>query len=840
MATNTHTNQNMKKNLLVLFAGLILHFSTLAQLQSPDDFLPHRLGEQFTPHHLLVDYMEHVAEQSENVLLTEYGRTSEDRPLLLAFISTPENLARLEDIRQNNLRRAGFAEGDVDPTLDRALVWLSFSVHGNEAAGSEASMQVIYELADPNNTRTREWLENTVVVLDPSINPDGYSRYTHWYRRVSHKRMTPDPNTSEFDEPWPGGRVNHYLFDLNRDWAWQTQAESRQRMKVYQQWYPHVHADLHEMGSNSHYYFAPAARPYHEYITDWQAEFQSQIGRNHADYFDEEGWLYFTREVFDLLYPSYGDTYPTYHGAIGMTYEQAGHVGRARIVENGDTLTLKDRIIHHVTTALSTVEVSSKNASRLVDEFEKYFRDSQNEPPGEYKTFVIKGNNPRGRLKSFTEMLDRNGIEYGRPGKTGSYRGFDYINDGETNVEIDDGDLLISAYQPKAIFTQILLDPQPELEDSLTYDITAWSLPYAYGLQAYALPDKISVEPGFALSPIERKLTDEPYAYLLPWHSLADARFLSAVLMQGVKARFSEGPLRLEGKDYKAGTVIFNRFDNRKLGPAFDRIMRQTAEDLDHPLHSTATGMTSAGSDLGAGSMTFLPTPKVAVIGGEGTSSYSYGQVWYYLEQDLDYLFTTLSVDQISRVDLDEYNVIILPEGYYNLGNGAAGRLSEWVSGGGRLIAIGSANRILSRHERLGLKQNGSSNNEDENPLEPYAGRQRRSISSDIPGAIFKLRMDNTHPLGFGMQDYYFSLKTSTLHYPYQEDAWNVGTIGENPMILGFAGSQARADMEESSVFVVRNVGRGSVIHLVDNPLFRGFWENGKFLFSNALFFAGQ
>ena len=213
----------------LLANGLLLS----AQLQSPDAFLPHALGDNFTPHHLLVDYFEHVAENSDLVQIQRYGYTNEDRPLMIAYISTPENLSRLEAIRENNLRRAGLLEGEVDPDLNVSLVWLSYSVHGNEPAGSESSMGVIYELTRADNSQTKEWLKNTVVVMDPSINPDGYSRYTHWYRRNTNKITNPNREVREHNEPWPGGRVNHYMFDLNRDWAWQTQVESQQRLKLY-------------------------------------------------------------------------------------------------------------------------------------------------------------------------------------------------------------------------------------------------------------------------------------------------------------------------------------------------------------------------------------------------------------------------------------------------------------------------------------------------------------------------------------------------------------------------------------------------------------------------------
>ena len=286
-----------------LLAPLLLFsaFSLQAQLLSPDDFLPHRLGEHFTPHHLLVDYFEHAAANSDRIKLQPYGRTNEDRPLMVAYISTPANLARLESIRLRHLQQLGIGNGDAGaPQDDILIVWLSHSVHGNEAAGSESSMATLYELLRPGNTAAAAWLEKTIVVIDPSINPDGYNRYSNWHRQAANKYSNPLAETREHQEPWPGGRTNHYYFDLNRDWAWQTQVESRQRIPLYKQWLPHVHVDFHEQGVDAPYYFAPAAQPYHAYMTPWQSEFQMEIGRNNMKHFDQEGWLYFTREVFDL------------------------------------------------------------------------------------------------------------------------------------------------------------------------------------------------------------------------------------------------------------------------------------------------------------------------------------------------------------------------------------------------------------------------------------------------------------------------------------------------------------------------------------------------------------
>ena len=304
------------------FVFLFLITNVFAQLQSPSEFLGYEIGSEFSRHADVVRYFEHVAANSNRVTYTEYGKTNERRPLTYAVVSSPENMTNIEAIRKDNLKNIGLENGSANP--EKAIVWLSYNVHGNEASSTEAAMVTLYKLI----TEKQSWLQNTVVIIDPCINPDGRDRYANWYNQVKSTPYNVEQSATEHDEPWPGGRPNHYLFDLNRDWAWATQIESQERLKVYNTWMPHVHVDFHEQGINEPYYFAPAAEPFHEIITPFQRDFQTEIGKNHARYFDEEGWLFFTRERFDLLYPSYGDTYPTFMGAIGMTYEQAGH-GRA-------------------------------------------------------------------------------------------------------------------------------------------------------------------------------------------------------------------------------------------------------------------------------------------------------------------------------------------------------------------------------------------------------------------------------------------------------------------------------------------------------------------------------
>ncbi len=839
----------MMRNPILLLLFLLTSTPFIhAQLQSPDEFLPHQIGETFTPHHLLVDYYEYVADNSPYVQLMEYGRTNEQRPLLLAFVSTPENLERLEAIRSNHLKMTGLIDGE--PTDDDlAIVWLSFSVHGNEASGSESAMPVLYELATSDNNRMKEYLENTIVILDPSVNPDGYARYTHWFRGVANRIPNPKLDSREHREPWPGGRVNHYLFDLNRDWAWATQVESRQRLRQYQQWMPHIHADIHEQGINSPYYFAPAAEPFHKYITDWQRDFQTTIGKNHARYFDDNGWLYFTKERFDLFYPSYGDTYPTFNGAIGMTYEQAGNSssGRAAQMSNGDTLTLLDRVMHHKTTALSTVEIASQNAAALSKNFQNYFERAQSEPNGKYDSYLIKvTDSQKDKVEKLTQLLDRHGIQYGSVEGARRAVGYDYINDAEKSVSILARDLVIDARQPMGTLVQVLFDPESELVDSLTYDITAWALPYAFGLEAYAFEARIQPAQEFDINRKSDEFSErsaaQPYAYLHTWHSVADAAFLGQLLQQGIKVRLAETAFKLDGVTYQPGTLIMTRADNRKMGAAFFKTVTETADAMNQEVKAVQTGFVDSGADFGSGAYAFLETPKVAIVGGEGTSSYSFGQVWWYFEQELNYPLTVINMDELAYADLDDYNLLIMPEGRYRLTDSFTDDLNDWMSAGGRVIAIGYANRYLEG--KGGFALSGSSNGGgDDNftpPTEGYSEQSRKSISNQIPGAIFKAKVDNTHPLGFGFPDYYFTLKTSSSTYPYQEKAWNVVTIGTADFVKGFAGANAKKAQKQSIVAAVQRKGRGAITYLVDNPLYRGFWEQGKFLFSNAVFFAGQ
>ena len=832
---------------LLLSVALIATASWLnaqSGLTPPGDFLPHQPGEQFTPHHLLYDYfVKLTGEARKTSKLVPYGHTNEGRPLAVAIFSSPQNMARLDDIQENNLRLAGLEKGPSTTDNPIAIVWLTMSVHGNEPSGSECSMELAWKLASQTEPEIKKWLENTIVIVDPSANPDGYDRYTHWYRMVSHMNAPVQTSSREHREPWPGGRTNHYYFDLNRDWAWATQIESRLRLKLFQDWLPHIHADLHEQYIDNPYYFAPAAEPMHRYITPWQRNFQTEIGKNHAAYFDKNGWLYFTREVFDLFYPSYGDTYPMFNGSIGMTYEQAGHssAGRAVVTSSGDTLTLRDRIDHHLTTSLSTIEMASESAADVVRNFQDFYLKSRRSEQGTFKSFVIphEGNDPN-KVNQLTELLDLHRIQYGLLGKdAGSVKAFDYQTGKDVSTSFSKKDLVISAYQPHSVMVQVLFEPEPELSDSLTYDITAWSLPHAFGLTAYGLKQRM--EPATEASPYvapKHPVSTRPYAWCVHRKGLAEARFLTRLLQQDVRVRYAARSFDLADQKFKSGALIITRGDNHRIQNELDSLVMAVAALTNVEAFPIFSGFASNGPDLGSESFKLMKKPQVAVVYGPGVDDNAFGHSWFFFEQELGMPFVSLSTDQLAGFHLDDFNTLVLPHGYYKLSEDAYKNIKDWVRRGGRLIAFENAVRAFAGKDgfNLNVKSANASASEKNTPT-MYQSRKRSIISEQLPGAVIRTRVDTSHPITTGLDSYYFSLKTQPSAYELPERGHTPVWIGEDYLSFGFIGSKVKPRLENSPVVSIERKGKGELVYFIDNPLFRSFWNQGKVLFANAIFY---
>lgn len=838
----------MKKPLFLFSLFLITANLLFAQLQSPEQFLGYKIGTHYTPHHNIVNYVRSVGQALPNTVKVEkYGTTNEGRELLLVYIASPENLQRIDEIRQNNLRIAGINKSSAASTSNNtpAIVWLSYNVHGNETSSSEAAMQTLFTLADPANQKSKEWLKNTVVIIDPCINPDGRDRYVNWFNSVSGKNINPDPQSREHNEPWPGGRSNHYNFDLNRDWAWQTQVETQQRLIKYNQWLPQIHVDFHEQSYNNPYYFAPAAEPYHEAITPWQREFQNIIGRNNAKYFDENGWLFFTKERFDLFYPSYGDTYPLYSGGIGMTFEQGGgpRGGLGVVTGSGDTLTLVDRVSHHYTTGLSTIEAASQNAARLITEYKKFFEDSRAGKGNTYKTFLLTSDNPA-KINSIAQLLQKNGIEYGTvSGRT--FRGFNYANEKQENGQLKKYNIAVSTNQSRSVLARVLLEPRGNLVDSNTYDITAWSLPYAYGVDAYAVNEAIPLQ-AYSAPSVNKTVPASTYGYLIRYNSVKSVKALGQLLSMGIKVRFSDKPFTFNQRQFERGTLIVLQKGN----PAnLSTVLTGVAADNEVEIETVSTGFMDKGPDFGSSDIKSIRAPKVALITGEQSSSLAAGEIWNFFEQQINYPLTLINSTDLNRVSLKNYNVLIVPDGNYrNLSDKAvADKLKEFVNSGGNLIAMENAAQQLASAD-WGFKIKEEKEKEEDKAgaketyslLKTYENREREELKNSIPGAIYKVNLDNTHPLAFGYSNDYYSIKQDAHLYEFLKDGWNVGYIKKDNYVTGFVGSKLKAKLKDGLLFGVIDKGNGTFTFLADDPLFRQFWEGGKLLFSNAVFLVNQ
>jgi hypothetical protein len=823
----------------VLYSFFLFCYGTVwavAQSKSPAQFLEYPLGSRFTTHDQVTGYFKYIAATSTKIKLIPYGKSYEGKELMVAVVSSKDNLRRLESIRQNNLalttgrpaKRATHIENQP------AMLWLSYNVHGNEASSTETAMKMLYTLTESADPKIQSWLSNTVVIIDPCLNPDGRERYISHYNAIAGAVPNPDPDSREHFEPWPGGRSNHYYFDLNRDWAWQSQIESQQRVALYQQWMPQVHIDFHEQNYNEPYYFAPAAEPVHQDISAWQRQFQVLTGRNNARHFDEQGWQYFTRERFDLLYPAYGDTYALYNGAVGMTYEQGGiRAGLAVVTAEGDTLTLKDRIDHHFTTGMSTLETVSEYAGQLVSEFRKYFEKAQKDPSGAYKSYVVRTDN-LAKTRKLEALLKRNQIEYAY-GTDRKLSGFNFETQKTEVFQGARNDLIVNLQQPRAVLVNVLMEPQTAVTDSNTYDITAWSLPYAFGMEAYAVKDLVKGQYPYPEEKTEPVAAiPHPYAWILPWKSLEDAMVLIALQKANIKVRVAEQRFATGGKNYEVGTLLIYRAENERIIKNLSKLLADISLRSKKIFIPIASGYVDSGKDFGSSVYPTLSIPKVAIVSGSETEAQSLGEVWHFFEQELRYPLSLIDVSRLENLDIRKTTVLIVPNGNYKMG--LSQKVEAWINNGGKIILLEDAISSLAGKKPFDIRVKEVPKTVTSVAQKSYASRNSENHDESIPGAIFKVDIDPSNPLTLGLGKLYYTLKTDDKIYEPLEDGWNAGMLRPNSFVAGLAGKNVKSRLNEGMLYGVQSAGKGKIIYLGTNVLFRSFWENGKQIMANAVF----
>lgn len=845
----------MKRFLTTALMAAAFAVNLLAQeLMTPERFLGYKPGEHFTLHHTLTAYFKHVAEVSPNADFYQYGETWEGRPLIVCIVSSPENLARLEQIRKSNLQRAGLAKGS--PVTDPVpVVWLAYSVHGSEPAGAEASMNVLHTLVSGSWEGSADWLEKMVIIIDPCQNPDGRDLFTTRYKRVQGWPPNNNPAAMEHSQGWPSARLNHYLFDLNRDWSWHEQKETKARMKLYNSYMPQVHADFHEMGSGSTYFFPPGAEPWHEVITPWQKEFHALTGKESARLFNSSYRLYFTKDNFDLFCPSFGDTWPLFNGAMGFTFEQGGgaQAGLSLARNESDTLTLTERIEGHYLASMAVVATAAQNRDKLMSNFYEFFSSASSKPTFKYKTVIIKGSADAASLESFKNLLESNQIKYGFPSTAGKkIVAYDYRQDKVGSVTLEKNDIIVSAFQPQGKLMQVLFEPDSRSSDSISYDLTAWALPYVYNLEAYATEEQVaeakdtarpeSPEPAGtakAESP-EPADTVKPYAYAASMTGFGELKFMAQLFRAGLQVRYTRHPFSTEGKSFNRGSVIVARGDNPNE-PQFDtKVNAAAAAGGVKPVPLTG-GMVTTGKDLGSDYSAARERPKVALAGGEGTSQ-AFGEIWYFLERELEYPATIIDVTGLKNVDLSGYDVLILPGGSLNE---AKDKLMAYVNAGGRIIAMDSAIALFRSEKTTALgKAWEAKETEEKKSIKPtfadttvlrrYEDQRRIASTERSAGAIFRVRLDDTHPFVYGMGKEWFLMKRNE-GLPFLDKGNNLGYITDNKPVAGFAGYRYRQKIRNTGVIASETIGRGMVVYISDDPYFRAYWKSGRVLLGNII-----
>lgn len=814
-------------------------------IPSPRDVLGWDMGERFTDAGQVVRYFDALAAASPLVTVERYGTTNQGKELIQAIVATPEHRARLEAILAANQE---LTDPDLPEARAReiartnpAVVFFTYGIHGNESSSSEAAMWTAWDLATGQES-VRGVLDSLIVIIDPVANPDGRDRYVHWFRNTVGAEPNPDPAAREHREPWPGGRVNHYLFDLNRDWAWASQVETRARLATWNRWNPQVHVDFHEMSYNATYFFFPAARPinpiYPSHILEWGERF----GRGNAEAFDREGWLYYTGEAFDLFYPGYGDSWPALTGAIGMTYEMAGHgaAGLAVRRSDGTILTLRDRALRHRTSGAATLRTAASGKTELLEGFAGYHRTVDRD---QSDILLVPGAHPD-RVSALLGLLLEQGIRVEqasrefRAAQATPHQGF------QARASFPAGTYLVRARQPRGRLAMTLLNAETFLDAEYSYDISGWSLPYAVGVEAHAVPRApdagwevvTSVPSGLP----DGARGDARYGYLVPPSFQVTPR-LVAFLREGGRALVLADTFRLEGRGYPRGTWFLSRERNDDL----ERRVQQAG--LEPHVVAIRTGFTESGPNLGTGNASGVELPRVLLLGGEGTSANGFGAHWFFLEQRLRIPFEVVNVADVAGVDLREWDVVVAPPGGVAnaLGDRGIEALTAWVRAGGTLVAVGSAATGLG--DRVaGVKVRSTEDGElarEERlrrALRTREERERDRWSESVPGTILQVRLDPRHPLAFGAEadgtpGRMFVLSGGTGFEP--DEAFESAAFFPEGLskVSGVISDENLSRLDRSSWMVQRRLGRGSVILFADDPLFRMFWYSGFQPYVNAI-----
>ncbi len=801
-------------------------------IPTPQEVLGYVPGKWHVTHDKLVQYMQVLAGASDRITIENRGVTYEDRPLVLLTVTSPSNQTNIDALRKAH--QDGI-DGKIATTDSPIVIYQGFSIHGNEASGSNAALLYAYYLAAAQGNNVEQMLEDTIILLDPSFNPDGLQRFAGWVNQHKSNNVTIDGNDREYDEAWPGGRTNHYWFDMNRDWLPVQLPESQARIASFNKWQPNILTDHHEMGTNSSFFFQPGIPSRTNPLTpQMNQDLTKEIGNYHAAALDKIGSFYYTEESFDDFYYGKGSTFPDVNGGIGILFEQASSRGHAQSSVNG-VLTFPFTIRNQFTAALSTLAAANGMKEKIKSYQAQFYKDAAKEAD---KGAIIFGDTKdSGKTDAFAEVLLRHEI---------------ILKELDSDVKVDGKDYkkgyayLIPKQQKKSRLINAIFQKDTQFTDSLFYDISAWTFPLAFDLD-YSM-DAGSVKPGKEVMALvdsqsltipkpstPQDLKESSYAYLMEWNEYEAPMVLNDLLKNNIIVKVAMQPFTLNGKSYDYGTILIpvqrQPVSSSQLHDQLSNHRAQTAVVID----AVDTGLTT-GIDLGSNSFVPLKDPKIALVIGDGVNPYDAGEIWHLMDQRYNITITKLPLDRIGRADLSQYNTIIIPNTYGGPEKNALEALKTWTRAGGTLIGYRNSLRWMEREKMLPIDFKST-----ENPAKNVTFEQRSDFNGAqvIGGAIFETRLDRSHPIAFGYKDDQLPMfRNTTLFVEADSTSYrNPILYTENPLMAGYISDINLEALKNTRPFIHNNYGRGEVIGFTDNTNFRAFWYGTNKLLMNAIFF---
>ena len=797
-------------------------------IQSPEEFLGYEIGFEHTRHDLIVSYLNYLSNSSKKAEIIKYGKSHEGRDLIMLTVSSTNNLSNLDKIKQEHLKyTVPKSNLEVNKNLP-VIINLGYGVHGNEPSSAEAAILAAYTLVASENIKIKRLIENSVVFIDPTINPDGRDRHSQWANQYKSINLVADSNDAEHNEMWPKGRTNHYWFDLNRDWLLAINPESRGKLKWYHSWYPNVVTDFHEMGTNSNYFFEPMKRnaSLKPLIPD---ENYSVLSPIFAEYYvkalDSIGSFYYTKESFDETYPGYGSSYPDVQGAVAILFEQASSRGHLQETNYG-TMSFGFTIRNQYLSSIATVEAAVDNKDLLRDYQRRFFNSSVNEFKDEkIKAYEFGDMYDQNRNKAFIDKLLMHKIKV-------------YNSKGKFVVPVNQG---------QSRMVKNFFETHSKYLDSVYYDASAWSVSNIYNMKSKKLKSffgesEIKSTKNFIKN---IKVNKSNYAYILDWDDYNAAAALNLLQKNEIitYSAFKPFSVKVNGtksiKKFNYGSVLIPVSKQNISSEKLFSIVKEMQEKYDVPVYNSESGYSINGIDLGSNNFRINKPVKVAMLIGEGVNSYEAGEVWHLLDTRIGMPLTKIRLDQFSRISLDKYTTLVMVSGSYDqLDDKQIDKIKNWVEDGNTLITIakGSSWAIDSDliSETLVKSKNDTTYSRKRYvDASEHIGRER------IGGIILNADLDLTHPLAFGYHDKSIPVykNNNVFINKTKDDYSSVAIYSEDFHIDGYISELNRKEfIPGAASLIVSNIGSGRVIVFADNPNFRGTWYGTNKLFLNAIF----